>query len=306
MSRFLLIHGVLNPKDPFPAWREALGVTEDQAKGVWWGKPEQRQSALLGSIRWWSLPTSNPAFVSVVPESFAESPGALPGLPATFTEDQELIAQCMAQVKAGEPTAEPLRFDVDTIPPSVVTYGALDLNGAAIWLKVIETALREVFLYLRNRTYRDAIRTSFEESFEDGDVVVAHSMGSVIAYDCLTHADLEPKSKDLKKKARALVTFGSPLGLNVLRTMMPGGKPALAMPPRLDGLWLNAFDPDDAVVRIEDANRRDERGLSDEFGSHVPERFAENADIRLLSWPHHDAVQYLEQLKDQIRAMIPE
>lgn len=300
MSRFLLVHGVLNPRDPFPAWREALGVTEDQAKGIWWGRPEQRSSAQLGPVGWSLLTTSDPAFVPVVPESFAESPA-----PSLSTEDETFIARCMAQVKAGEPTAEPLRFDVDTIPPSVVTYGALDLNGAAIWLKVIETALREVFLYLRNRTYRDAIRTSFEESFEDGDVVVAHSMGSVIAYDCLTHADLEPKSKD-PKKASALVTFGSPLGLNVLRTMMPSGQPALAMPPRLDGLWLNAFDPDDAVVRIEDANRRDERGLSDEFGSHVPERFAENADIQLLAWPHHDAVQYLEQLKDQIRAMIPE
>lgn len=302
MSRFLLIHGVLNPIDPFPAWRQALGVTEDQAKGIWWGEPEQRRIAQLGSNRWWSLPTSNPAFVSVVPESFAESPA-----PSLSTEDETFIAQCMAQVKEGAPEAEPFRLEVDAVAPGVVTYGALDLNGAAIWLKVIETALREVYLYLRNREYRDAIRTSFEESFEDGDVVVAHSMGSVIAYDCLTHADLEPKSKASQKRARALVTFGSPLGLNVLRKIMPGGQGALAMPPRLAGSWLNAFDADDAIVGIEDADvRRDRRGLSDEFAGPLPKRFAEKPDIRLPSWPHHDAVQYLERLKDQIHAKLLE
>lgn len=133
---------------------------------------------------------------------------------------------------------------------------------------VLEQFLRDVHHYLFNVTFnprpgvsfhvRDEIRRRFLEKIQLGagktppHVVVSHSMGTVIAYDCLARVP-ECKAVD------GLITLGSPLGLDEVRDLLqPGWNPGSAITPgwspvdafptsRLKGDWANVFDLLDPV-----------------------------------------------------------
>ena len=73
-------------------------------------------------------------------------------------------------------------------------------------------------------------------------VVVSHSMGTVIAYDCLKRlADCAPVD--------GLITVGSPLGLDEVQDkLQPGWSPKDGFPhERLQGRWFNFYDRLDPV-----------------------------------------------------------
>jgi len=71
-------------------------------------------------------------------------------------------------------------------------------------------------------------------------VVVAHSLGSIVAYRVL---------RELGATARVqrLITLGSPLGLHTVRKLL--SPPARVFPAGV-GSWVNAFDPADIVALI--------------------------------------------------------
>ena len=73
-------------------------------------------------------------------------------------------------------------------------------------------------------------------------VVVSHSMGTVIAYDCL-------KRVDGCAAVDGLITIGSPLGLDEIQDkLQPGWTRADGFPPRRSaGGWTNLFDRLDPV-----------------------------------------------------------
>lgn len=75
----------------------------------------------------------------------------------------------------------------------------------------------------------------------DPCVVVAHSLGSVVAYRCL-------RALDRVAQVRLLVTLGSPLGLSAIRRHLT--PPALAFPLGVHA-WLNARDARDIVALYE-------------------------------------------------------
>ncbi|MCB9880149.1 MAG: hypothetical protein H6834_00035 [Planctomycetes bacterium] len=199
---------------------------------------------------------------------------------------------------AGFNEIEPAALD---IPASMGFDAPYDPLGASWWAlrTIVDYALREVFYYLHNREHggvaiRDRIREMFEDAIQPGDVVVAHSMGSIIAYDCL--------SRDLPKapKAAALVTLGSPLGLNLLRDWLPRDpKRHLVMPPRVMGQWSNAFDPRDIFVRLEGVEWGGKLGLLGDLAS-TGGRFREYGDLKIEGFGHHAALEYLEKFGDQI------
>ena len=94
---------------------------------------------------------------------------------------------------------------------------------------------------------RDELRRRFMECLrarpEQGPVVVvSHSMGTVIAYDCLMH---EPDCPPID----GLMTVGSPLGLDEVQDFFPNWKRDEGFPAaKLNGPWVNVFDPLDPVA----------------------------------------------------------
>lgn len=111
-------------------------------------------------------------------------------------------------------------------------------------------------------------------------IVVSHSMGTVIAYDCLMHDPACPV-------IHGLVTVGSPLGLDEVQDFFPAWTREEGFPTaKLAGRWLNVFDPLDVVAGFDPlvANDYQRRG----------EPIVE--DLREDSWGYwrHSISKYLQ------------
>ena len=94
-------------------------------------------------------------------------------------------------------------------------------------------------------------------------LLIAHSMGSIIAYDVLTHTvpDIEIDT---------LVTIGSPLGIPIIirKILLEQSDPSLAKNPRtpdnIIGAWYNFSDPEDRAAldhTLADDYQKNSRGV---------------------------------------------
>lgn len=97
---------------------------------------------------------------------------------------------------------------------------------------------------------RDLIRNRISEAinkYKDYEVlIIAHSMGSIIAFDVLNY--LIPE-----KNINTLITIGSPLGLPVVISKIASeqkknGKSIMATPPGITKAWYNMADVTDNVA----------------------------------------------------------
>jgi hypothetical protein len=76
-------------------------------------------------------------------------------------------------------------------------------------------------------------------------VIVSHSMGTMIAYDCLRNVADCPE-------VDGLITLGSPLGLDEVQDpLIPGRNANQAFPERLNGPWINIYDPLDPICGLD-------------------------------------------------------
>lgn len=110
----------------------------------------------------------------------------------------------------------------------------------------IDAFTRDVYVYLTNDIVGRTIDKMVVQAIGDEPcVVVAHSLGSIVAYRCL-------RQLGARARVRRFVTVGSPLGVTAIREhLLP---PALARPQGVSG-WFNAFDRRDVVaLRPLDAN----------------------------------------------------
>jgi len=113
----------------------------------------------------------------------------------------------------------------------------LDRRVPALGGALIARVMLDVHTYLTVRAIAARIDDGVREAFGPSGkaaVVVAHSLGSVVAYCLLRGQDLS---------ARKLITLGSPLGVSVIRRAL---RP-LAHPPGV-GRWLNARDVRDVIA----------------------------------------------------------
>jgi hypothetical protein len=101
----------------------------------------------------------------------------------------------------------------------------------------IERYLRDVYLYVTNRSVAREINAIVESKLTDEPtVVIGHSLGTVVAYRVL----LEQGSK---VKLRRYITVGSPLGIRTISSNLG----VLKYPPA-DLNWYNAYDDGDVVA----------------------------------------------------------
>ncbi|WP_020124921.1 hypothetical protein [Streptomyces canus] len=141
-------------------------------------------------------------------------------------------------------------------PPEGQAWGTMPVRQALDWFarrqgisadllaRIAIALMPEVYVYLTSPARRAAARKAVAETVRasGATVVVAHSLGSVVAYEAL-HAFALPQ-------VELLVTLGSPLGLpgGVFDALDPAPSGGRGMrPPSLDR-WVNIADPGDLVA----------------------------------------------------------
>jgi hypothetical protein len=161
------------------------------------------------------------------------------------------------------------RFGVDlaaarTVEPGADEIAAVQQERVPVpeWLRnrVMQRLVRDAHHYFFNletapRTgaryrARDEIRRRFVEALKAGDdrrplIAVTHSMGTMIAYDCLKHVAGCPPLD-------GLITIGSPLGLDEVQDFYPSWSRDDGFPSEtLQGPWVNVYDPLDVVAGLQ-------------------------------------------------------
>ena len=176
--------------------------------------------------------------------------------------DPELVARVVAVEKARAEGSEAGWSDL--LKPRIVREALKFLaekTGTSEF--IIQQFLRDVAYYLEDDHMRAEVQkevtAAIDRAVADGHrdlVVVAHSLGSVVAYDACS--DLTANIA-----VRLLVTAGSPLGFPIVRRNLRGGtegvdaRPVPAVldpypgaPGRERVWWLNAYDVLDVVALV--------------------------------------------------------
>jgi hypothetical protein len=156
---------------------------------------------------------------------------------------------------------------------------ALDaLSGSQFFGKVSDRllifALKQVRRYLTEPELRQAARDRIAaEITDDTSVLIAHSLGSVVAYEALCANPDWPVTD--------LITLGSPLGLRrvVFDRLDPAPTDGVGAWPGGVRRWTNIADPGDIVALV--------GTLAPRFGENVDDRPISNG-IRM-----HDLLRYL-------------
>jgi hypothetical protein len=190
--------------------------------------------------------------------------------------DTELLASWWAEAARVDPAVIDPDARVLARTPSVVQAGLRALLGskffAGLALRALVFDLHQVRRYLTEPSVRQAVQEQVAQAIEpDTRVMVAHSLGSVVAYEALCTHPAWP--------VRSLVTLGSPLGMP--RLVFDRLRP----PPAADGtgrvrgawpgpikVWTNVVDAGDVVALVKDLRPRfgeQVRGFVVDNGSHA-------------------------------------
>lgn len=208
--------------------------------------------------------------------------------------------------------AEPPEGDEDFAPPES-QMESVDFERIPLpwWLKrrIMKVLLKDVHHYLFNsestprpgETFRvqDEIRRRFVEAISKGaqsggpHIVLSHSMGTVIAYDCLKRAAECPK-------VDALMTVGSPLGLDEIQDKMrPEWSRDNGFPDKVTATsWINVYDKLDPVAGLDPKLANDYRRGGDKILEDVNEQ-------NYGKW-RHNISKYLggQKLRDALTAQL--
>ena len=109
----------------------------------------------------------------------------------------------------------------------------------------IELFTRDVWYYLTNKGLRLQIDAVVGAAIPGDEpcVVVAHSLGTIVAYNLLMN-------RASRANVKALITVGSPLGIESIWSRLPSDTPPRKAPEGV-GRWFNARDPQDTVALYE-------------------------------------------------------
>jgi hypothetical protein len=257
MPHVTFIHGIANKPpaaDLLRIWREALANASDPlplgdlgvtSELVYWAnlmyeRPDDNVAAHEGVLE-------------NTPEAVDGGGGAAPPVPKTAEEAEflERMRKRMTALSDAEIAGAP--------PVPANPQGTLERIPLPWFIKkrVMNAFLRDVHHYLFDVEFAPPggtpvpIRRTIRQRFVDGlrapmctrpHIVVSHSMGTVIAYDCLKRV---PECSGVD----ALITLGSPLGLDEIQDkLQPGWSRNAGFPSAtVSGGWVNVFDRLDPV-----------------------------------------------------------
>ena len=114
-------------------------------------------------------------------------------------------------------------------------------TGAAM----IELITRDVWFYLTKKGIRLKVNQIVDPQIPKGDdcIVVAHSLGTIVAYNLLMN-------RQPVKNVKAFITLGSPLGIRAIYDRLPSDVSPRKAPPAV-GQWINLRDARDTVALYE-------------------------------------------------------
>lgn len=153
--------------------------------------------------------------------------------------------------------------------------GAAFLRGVAD--RVLIGDLKQLTGYFSHDEIRHTARARLAARITpETRVVVAHSLGSIVAYETLCDESLR-SGWDVRR----LVTLGSPLGMRalVMERLLPAPEVGRAMWPKCLRAWTNVADATDIVAVV--------RELRPAFGQGVTDTVVDNGSHM------HDAKRYL-------------
>ncbi|MHB9856612.1 hypothetical protein ACSYGO_46300 [Streptomyces krungchingensis] len=181
--------------------------------------------------------------------------------PYTFVDvgegfEQELLMAWWRAAADIDLAVVPPGADTLVSTPRSVQAALRALSGsrffAGVALRAMVFDLKQVNRYLTDPDLRaQALARVVAAIREDTRVVVAHSLGSVVAYEALCARP--------GHQVRALVTIGSPLGIDnlILHRLQPaplalGGKAQGVWPGGAGLVWTNLADDGDVVALVKD------------------------------------------------------
>jgi hypothetical protein len=263
MPHVTFIHGIAN-KPPqenlLRIWENAL----NSANGI-----DLNDAGVTTSMVYWA----DCFYDAPMAEAAYESAASLAG-PDVAISPQDTVDQSWRQTLPVDEKvmvdklAAKLKFEMMVDDAVLETEEAIGIEYERIplpgWLKkrMMATFLRDVHHYLYNiqfcpragTTYQlqDEIRKRLVTALQEGaskpgpHVLVSHSMGTVISYDCLKRVPDCPS-------VDAFVTIGSPLGIDEVQDPL---KPELTRDDgfpsaRLKGPWINVYDSLDPVAGLD-------------------------------------------------------
>lgn len=111
-------------------------------------------------------------------------------------------------------------------------------SSAVLWF------VRQAHRYFTDGAFRHEVLTEFAQAIDSGaPVVVAHSLGTVVAYDWLRE---HPETPNV-----TLVTMGSPLGFRGVRRLLGALDEQLAWPKPV-ARWVNVAGENDPVAIVKE------------------------------------------------------
>ena len=163
--------------------------------------------------------------------------------------EQALLAAWWGEASAAEAALAPVDARSMAATPRLV-QGALDaLSRSSFFAGIAERLLvfdlKQVGLYLHDETVRRRARERVEQVVSDDTrVVVAHSLGSVVAYEVLC--------RHPEWRVAAFVTLGSPLGIRnlIFDRLEPPPAAGIGRAPACARAWTNVADDGDVVALV--------------------------------------------------------
>jgi hypothetical protein len=312
MPHVTMIHGIGNKPEPdllLASWNDALA---DDAKSTGVDLPTDGVSTSM--VYWADVMYDEPGR----PEEAHEATGADVITSARdedlrWTDDADDEGRAFVDALASQ-------LGYDTRSPGEDDYEApLDEQDGTFeripvpWFikrRLMKAFLRDVHHYLfndisrpRDEVYRvrDEIRQRFVTTLQADaqantggpHIVLSHSMGTVIAYDCLKRVEACPT-------VDALLTIGSPLGLDEIQDkMQPEWTRTDGYPSNnVRSAWANVYDNLDVVAALDTKIANDFRREGDEVIADI--------DVRNQGAWRHNISEYLqrEQLRDWLSGQL--
>jgi hypothetical protein len=165
--------------------------------------------------------------------------------------EQEMLEAWWREAAAVEATVPGPDAATKLRTPRVVQRALNALSQSKFWAGVGERALifdlKQVKTYLHDEDIRSQVRRRVVEAVGlDTKVLVGHSLGSVVAYECLcAHPEW---------RIQALVTLGSPLGIRnlIFEKLQPPPRGDCGAWPGSVRQWTNIADQGDVVALVKD------------------------------------------------------